>query len=252
MLFNIANLPYWLLLAAGVLLFLLVIGTGGGEDDVDLDGDIDVDLDVDIDADLDLDIDAAVSAVESEFDTELDADAGFSLGQVLGWLGIGRAPLLLLLAIDLSTWGLVGWMLNVLVGELVRAVPVGLVGGAVLGGSFAIALATGSVLSRPIGKIFASFGEDASGDRVVGCVGRVSSARLPSVRTQQIGQVDVVDASRNLVTVSVCLPDWAAVPAVRGDEVLVIERLERGYLAVVINSADYEVWLTAHREAGPP
>ena len=250
MLFNFSNLPYWIFLTAGVLLFLLVIGTGGGEDDLDLDGDVDVDLDIDVDADLELDIDASVSAVESEFDTELDAE--FSLGQVLGWLGIGRAPLLLLLAIDLSTWGMAGWMLNVLVGGLLGAVPVGLAGGAVLGGSFAIALATGSALSRPIGKIFASFGEDASGDRMVGCLGRVSSARLPSVRTQQIGQVDVLDASRNLVTVSACLPDWAAVPAVRGDEVLVIERLERGYLAVVKSSADYEVWLNALREAGPP
>jgi len=236
MLFDLANLPYWMLLVAGVLLFLLVIGTGGGDDDVDLDSDVEIDADFDLEAD-------AVSAVESEFDTELDAE--FSLGQVLGWLGIGRAPLLLLLAIDLSTWGMVGWMLNVLVGGLLGAVPVGLVSGAVLGGSFAVALATGSALSRPIGQIFASFGEDASRDRMVGCLGRVSSAKLPSVRTQTIGQVDVLDAARNLVTVSACLPDWAAVPAVRGDEVLIIEQLERGYAVVVTQSEDYEVWLNA-------
>lgn len=246
MLFNFTNLPYWILLVAGTLLFLLVIGTGGGEDDVELDSDVDADLDMDLDAEANL------SAVESEFDAELDGEGEFSLGAMLGWLGIGKAPLLLLLAIDLSTWGLVGWMLNVLAGGLLGSIPTGAVGGLVLGGSFGIALATGSALSHPIGKIFAAFGEDASDDRLVGCVGRVSSARLPSVRSQQIGQIDVLDRARNLVTISACLPDWAAVPAQRGDEVLVIERLARGYLVIVKVGEDYETWLNAQQNSGAP
>ncbi|NEQ25658.1 MAG: DUF1449 family protein, partial [Microcoleus sp. SIO2G3] len=98
MIFNFANLPYWILLGSGVLLYLFVIFSGGGGDDADLDVDADVDADLDADADV-------------------DADGGdFSIASALGWLGIGKAPLVLLLATDLSLWGLLGWMLNITVG----------------------------------------------------------------------------------------------------------------------------------------
>ena len=72
MLFHPANLPYWIFLGMGVLLFLFVIISGGGDDDVDIDTDVDTDADFDFN------------------------------GLFLGWLGIGKAPLILLLATDLS------------------------------------------------------------------------------------------------------------------------------------------------------
>jgi len=49
MLFSLVNLPYWICLAAGVLLYLMVILTGGGDDQLDTDADADVDADADPD-----------------------------------------------------------------------------------------------------------------------------------------------------------------------------------------------------------
>jgi len=90
MLFSPANLPYWIFLGIGVLLFLFMIISGGGEQDFDIDADVDADAD---------------------FDADSNNQLGF--GQFLGWVGIGKAPLILLLATDLSLWGVLGWMLNV-------------------------------------------------------------------------------------------------------------------------------------------
>ncbi|MBD1931603.1 MULTISPECIES: OB-fold-containig protein [Cyanophyceae] len=221
MLFNPANLPYWIFLGMGVLLFLLVIVSGGGDSDVD--------ADVDVDA---------------------DAEGEFGGLEILGWLGIGKAPLILLLGTDFSLWGVIGWMLNVWVGSLTGGIPsrfFGL-GGVVLLGSMAISLFLGGLISRPLGKIFASFGEDASSDRLIGCIGTVSSAFIPHQHRNKIGQVDVIDSARNLVTINATLPNWANVLPRRGEKVLVIERWEQYYLVVAKDSLDQEHWLENSRK----
>lgn len=209
----------------GVLLFIFVIVSGSGDDDLDIDAT--VDADVDVDADIDADANAS----------------DFSFAQALGWVGIGKAPLILLLATDLSLWGLAGWMLNVSVGSRLSSLVGGLVGSAILGASLLIALFIGGQLAKPIGHVFASFGEDASSDRLVGCIGTVSTGRIPIITEAKIGQVDVLDSARNLVTVNAIVPDWASVSPQRGDKVLVIERLPQGYLVIAKDSPDQERWL---------
>ena len=234
MLFNLANLPYWIFLAMGVLLFLVVIVSGGGDDDLDLDVDADVDVDWDVDAEVNpLDI-----------DTDTDVDAEFSMGQFLGWFGIGRAPLILLLATDFSLIGVLGWMFNVAIGSLTGSIPTGFLAGVVSVLSLFISLFTGGLISRPLGKIFASFGEDASSDRLIGCYGTVSSGSLPKEKQGKIGQVDVLDSARNLVTINAALPTWATIVPQRGTQVLVIEQHPQSYLVVVKDSADEQQWLT--------
>jgi len=210
MLLDITNLPYWMLLASGVLLFLFVIFSGSNDD---------ADLDAEADADFDLNI------------------GGFSLSSALGWLGIGKAPIGLLLAIDFSLWGLFGWMLNVILGA-----PSNLPSEAIMLVSGISAIAAGRLLARPIGRIFASFGEDASGGRLVGCIGTVSTARLPLSSEGKVGQIDVLDPARNLITVNAVLPSWAATIPQRGDKVLVIERDSQAYVVVVQDSPDQEHW----------
>jgi hypothetical protein len=224
-LFDLSNLPYWILLGIGILLFLFVIASGGGGDDLDVDADVDVDVDADVDA---------------------DADANdFSAFQALGWLGFGKAPLILLLATDLSLWGLFGWMLNVFLGEGLGGIVGEFVSGMIFAISLVIALLVGGQIAKPIGRVFAAFGEDASGDRLVGCIGTVSTARIPITTEGKIGQVDVLDPARNLVTVNAILPDWAKVIPTRGDKVLVIERSPQGYLVICKDSSDQEHWFSA-------
>jgi hypothetical protein len=101
----------------------------------------------------------------------------------------------------------------------------------------------GSIISRPIGKLFAAFGEDTRGDRLIGCTGTVVSVNIPQQPTTQIGQVDAIDPAHNLVSINVQLPDWATQIPKRGDPVIIIEYSESFYLVVSKDSVDQKRWL---------
>jgi hypothetical protein len=224
MLYSLANLPYWIILGLGVLLFLIAISAGGGDDDIGGDDDF-------------FDLDA---------DTETDIDSGIGFAQFLGWLGIGKVPLILLLATDFCLWGLTGWMLNAIAASFLGFIPVAFLG---LGGvifivSLGFALQIGGLIARPLGKLFASFGEDASSDRLIGCLGTVSSKTLPPTDSGKIGQVDVSDANKNLVSVGATIPKWATVVPQRGQQVLIIDRREDGFVAIAKDTSDEDRWLT--------
>ncbi|MEM1367722.1 MAG: DUF1449 domain-containing protein [Cyanobacteria bacterium P01_H01_bin.15] len=243
MVFDTANLPYWLLLGVGVCLFGLVIFTGGGDDD--LDGDLELDVSSDIAPPQ-----ALVEQGLGNFDDGFEFDQGgdesdLNPWQFLAWFGVGRAPLILLLGIDFSLWGLWGWFLNVLAAGAFGRIPTNLMGG---GGlimllSFGLAISAGGMIARPLGKVFASFGEDTREDRIIGCIGTVASKRLPYLSEGRIGQVDVLDASKNLVSVPVMIPAWAAVVPVRGQEVLIIDQHKHAFFAIAKDSSDQDKWL---------
>jgi hypothetical protein len=212
MLFSPANLPYWIFLGMGILLFLFVIISGGGE------GDADADVDADTDGDL-----------------------GFE--QFFSWIGIGKAPLILLLATDLSLWGILGWMLNVFLMNLTGGLT-NFIGAIILFISLVISLLLGRLIAQPIGKIFAEFGEDTSSDRLIGCVGTVTSFYVPVESQSKIGQVDVLDPKRNLLTISAVLPEWATVAPQRGEKVIIIESHSGKYIVIAKDSLDEQHWLT--------
>lgn len=145
------NLPFTLLLAACVVLAAMqFIGLGGDHDtdadahadidhDVDLAHDIDLDHGVDLDhavdldhgADLDhaadLDHDADLDhgidhdldhdldhAVDHDVNHAVDHDAGGAPTalNVLAFLGVGKAPLLVVLLMFFGSVGILGWILN--------------------------------------------------------------------------------------------------------------------------------------------
>ena len=237
MLFDLANLPYWILFGAGILLFGFVIVTGGGDDDIDTDADIDLDADVDAGTSL-LDFEADA---DTDVDTDVDGGDDFNPVVLLGWFGVGKAPLILLIALDLCLWGLLGWMLNVAIAPLLFIPGVDL---GVFLISLIIALLLGGQISRPIGRVFASFTEDSSSDRIIGCVGRVVSASIPTEGSGKIGQVDVFDAAKNLVTISAIAPGWAQISLRRGADILVIERQKNNlYVVIAKDSPDQAHWL---------
>lgn len=222
MLYSLANLPYWILLGLGLVLFIFVMAAGGGDDDLDFSHDDWLNLDTDA----------------------VDNATGFI--PLLAWLGIGRTPLILLLATDLSLWGLLGWVANVLLGLGLGVMPSRALGwgGVVFGGSLIAALYLGSVISRPIAQLLAPFGQDVSSDRLIGCEGIVTSARLPKLTEGKVGQVDVTDADHNLVTVSAARPHWATVTPHHGQTVLIIEQSQHGYIAIAKDSNDADRWLS--------
>jgi Protein of unknown function (DUF1449) len=230
MLFDVANLPYWIFLGIGVFLFLLVIISGGGDDDIDTDVEVEVETDFD----------------SGTFDPDAETEVEFTPLQILGWLGIGKTPLILLLAIDFSSWGVIGWLLNTIISNFTNRIPQNFLGlgGVVLITSLSGALFIGRSLSQPIGKMFASFGENASNSRLIGCLGIVSSPKIPYYTEGKIAQVDVIDSAKNLVTINVSLPDWATVIPIRGEEVLVIDKNEHCYLVIAKDSSDCDKWFT--------
>lgn len=217
MLFNPANLAYWIFLGMGVFLFLFVIVSGGGDGDADAD---------------------------AEFDA--DADGELSFGQFLGWVGIGKAPLILLLAIDLSFWGIFGLIFTSLAINFNQDLGAFL-GGAIFLFSLILSLILGRFIAEIMGKIFAEFSEDASSDRLIGCEGTVTSFYIPSEKEGKIGQVDVLDTKHNFLTISAALPDWATIAPQRGDQVIVIDNKQQSYLVIAKDTPDEQTWLANSR-----
>ncbi|EAZ89234.1 OB-fold-containig protein [Crocosphaera chwakensis] len=238
MLLHPANLIYWVLIGVGVTFFLLIIISGGGDEGGELDSDMDINVDshgFSFEADVETDIDADLSGDGDEF----------NLFQLLTWFGLGKAPLMILLAIDFSAWGVVGWTLNTILGSLTGTIPdqfFGL-GGLVFFLSLFIGLWTGKLLSYPIGQMFASFGEDVKSERLIGCVGIVTSKTIPYLIQGKIGQADVYDTAGNLVTISISLPHWADVIPHYGQAILIIDRQEHSYIGISKDSSDEDKWI---------
>lgn len=105
------NLPFTVALGVmigialmeGVSLLALGAGVSGFLDDLVPDGSPDFDTGIDIEADADIDVGADVS---------VDAGGDFSIGsafaRALGWLHVGKVPLLILLVCFLTEFGLMG------------------------------------------------------------------------------------------------------------------------------------------------
>ncbi len=238
MLLHPANLLYWVLIGIGVTFFLLIIISGGGDEGGNIDSDVDINFESNsfsLDADVEADIESDISGDGDEFNPL----------QVLTWFGLGKAPLMILLGIDFSAWGIAGWTLNTILGTLTGTIPVRFfgLGGMVFLGSLFIGLWTGKLLSYPIGQIFSSFGEDVTSERLIGCVGTVSSKTIPYLIEGKIGQADVYDTARNLVTISVSLPHWADVIPHHGQQILIIDRQEHSYLGIAKDSPDEDKWI---------
>ncbi len=231
MLFHLANLPYWLFLGAGLVCFGLIILSGDGDDDLELGLDPSVDLKAEAD-----------SLPNSTFEEGIP-------WQVLGWFGLGKAPLMLLLAMDFSLWGVGGWILNVAIASLTGTIPYRFwgLGGLVLFLSLGWSLWLGRLLSRPIAGLFVSFSQDSSQERIIGCVGTVTSKKIPYLMDGKIGQARVYDAAGNLLTISVSLPAWATVIPHHNQEILIIDQSPQGhgYLAIAKDSSDEDKWINS-------
>ncbi len=212
LLLNLANLPYWIFLGMGILLFGFIISGGWGDEDLN-------------------------------FDLDADAEVEFSDIELWQWFGIGQAPLLLLLAIDFSLWGVLGWLLNLIIANFLGEIPTTFFGwgGVIFISSMVSAVFGGSLLAKPLAKIFAAFSEDASSDRLIGCIGTVSSANIPVTK---IGQVDVIDSAGNFLTVSATLPQWATTTPQRGEKVILIDRQDQCYFVIAKDSLDEQRWLS--------
>ncbi len=148
-------IPLALTLVLGVLAATGILGSGG-------DGDHDADHDADADHYADHDADA-----DADQDADHDADDASVGGQLASLLGIGRAPLTLVLASFFGLFGIVGLLLNrtleQLAGRGVLAFSGALLGALVA--SVAGTRALSSVVGRALPKVetYVARGRDFEG-----------------------------------------------------------------------------------------
>lgn len=182
------NLPFTIMLGLCVLAAILqLIGLDtDGNADADLDFDADVDVDADIDADVDVDADG-----------DMDADDIPGALALLAFLGVGKAPLLVVLVILFGSIGAFGWTLNSVIQSIFSTYP-----GWGLTAVFPIALILGSYISsriaRAIGRALPSVSTTATA--ATGLIGRRGTVISPRV-DQKYGLVRVRDDGGTLINV---------------------------------------------------
>jgi len=222
-LFTWYNLPFTLLLfACGVLAILQMIGLGGGDDsetgaevdhDLDLDHGVDVDHDVDLDHSADLDHD-----LDHDVDHDLDhGDVGEpGVLTVLAFIGLGKAPLFVVLLIFFGAVGVIGWALNALITGVLGDYPglafAGVLPASIIGGGL-----ISSRVARFIGRALPPISTTAT--RAQALVGRRGTVISPFV-DEKYGMVRLRDAGGTLISVFAVQPSGE--PIKRGCDVVLV------------------------------
>ena len=236
------NLPFTLMLVLGLLLAGLQLLGLSHDGDADADASVDADSDVDVDADVDADADVAIQhdfdhdldhdldhGIEHELNHEVDHDisrdafAGFSW---LAFIGIGKAPLMVVVLIVLMTTGLLGWFLNGLAIGFLGFFP-----GLLLLGTFLASLVAGSLVTsrvtRFIGRALPPVSTTAT--RAQALVGRPGTVISPFVDSRY-GMVHLRDDGGTLISLFATTEDEE--PIARGQSVILLsyDTAQRRYL----------------------
>ncbi len=186
-----------------------------------------VDTDIDMDVDMDLDVDAApdiatVDGSGADFgDAELSADtvgSASALSRVLGWLCIGRVPVLILLVVFLTTFGLAGLGVQSIVASVFGAPLPSLLASipAVL-----IALPSVRVLGSGLAKLIPKDETSAVGSDTF--VGRIATITVGTARSGQPAEARLKDKHGQSHYVML-EPDVAGEEYSTGTRVLIVAR----------------------------
>jgi membrane protein implicated in regulation of membrane protease activity len=244
------NLPFTTLILFGLLLSALqLIGLGGDTEDSadgdldhdldagldhdlsadlghDLDSDLDHDLDAQVDHDLDAGVDHSMDHDAGELDQaaehDLDASGGAAHGaasatSLLAFLGVGKAPLLVVLLILLDLVGMLGWAFNGLASSYFNPYPALLfpfvsAASLLIGGVFT------SRITRFIGRTLPPISTTVT--RAQALVGMCGTVISPFV-DEKYGQVHLRIQDRTLITVFVVNDGLETIR--RGDEVILVD-----------------------------
>lgn len=205
---------------SGLIDALLPDSLSAAEIDVDFDLDADADLDIDADMDADVGVDGADGL-----------GAPTALSKLLGWLCVGRVPVLILFVAFLMIFGLVGLFLQSAVHSVsgfllpgwVAAVP-----------TFFVALPCVRVIGRGLAYIIPK--DETSAVSSATFVGRVATITLGTARRGEPAQAKLHDQHGQAHYVMV-EPDIASESFDSGSEVILVSR--RGSLFRAIrNTSD--------------
>lgn len=220
------NLPFTLMLALGVVLAGLQLLGLSHDGDTDADGDLDTDADADVDLavhhDLDHDVDHDLDH-DAEHEVEHDSLSGFSW---LAFIGIGKAPLMVIILIVLMTTGLLGWLLNGIALNIFGFFP-----SLLLLATLFMSLVVGSFITsrvaRFIGRALPPVSTTAM--RAQAFVGRPGTVISPFV-DNRYGMVHLRDDGGTLISLFAITEDEQ--PIVRGESVILLsyDANQRRYL----------------------
>jgi membrane protein implicated in regulation of membrane protease activity len=230
------NLPFTIMLMlCGLFAMLQLIGLGDDSDsdlDADFDAEIDADLDLDFDADADFDMDADIDAdFDADADLDVDADGLPDLLSVLAFLGVGKAPLMVVLVVLLGSMAVIGWTLNTVLEAVLGSYPTwGLL--LVLPIAFLIGGLISSRVSRTIGRALPSISSTATG--ATGLIGRRGAVISPRI-DGNYGLVRVRDQGGTLINVFAITTEEE--PITGKSEVVLVEydSEKKRYMAVSIH-----------------
>lgn len=188
------NLPFSVLLGlCAILAGLQMLGLGGDDDsDPDLEGEADIDPDLDTESDLDSETDSDVVP-----DTVGEAGTPSPTLSLLAFLGVGKAPLLVVLLILFGTLGLLGWSANALVEALLGNYPAVML--AITSPlALVIAFVVTARLARWLGKTLPPLSTTAS--KAEALVGRLGTVISPFV-DRSYGMIHLRDSGGTLISV---------------------------------------------------
>lgn len=192
---------------------------------------IDADLDIDVDMDLDLEADYAGGALDVDAPAVPDAPSPGPLSQVLGWLCVGKVPILVLLIVFLTAFGLAGFFIQ---GALVSLFGLSLPAALAAIPAFAVAIPIVRTVGLGLAKIMPKEHTEAvSQKRFIGKVATIirgearKGAPAEAKLTDRFGQTHYV----------LIEPDDNESVFKQGEEVIVIKQSGSIYQAIVNTSA---------------
>ncbi len=207
-----------------------------GFGDVDLDGDLDLDVDTDLDVDADLDFDADGDLdAPGNIDPGAQVHGGGDLGEIgatsalsklLGWLCVGKVPVLVLLVVALTTFGFAGLALQGLVSSIfgfllpawIAWLP-----------AFAVALPTTRLIGTGLARLVPKDETSAVSRRSF--VGRIATVTLGAARCGEPAQARVRDQYGRTHYVMV-EPDGDGEVFETGSEVLLVTLVGASFRAI--------------------
>jgi membrane protein implicated in regulation of membrane protease activity len=251
------NLPFTFLLGVCLVLAVLqLIGLGGQhEGGTDLEHGVEVEHDVSLEHDMafehevalehevtlehEVDLGHAVGHDAGDLDHTVEHDVshdaghavdhggGFSFLSALAFLGVGKAPLLVVLLILFGSIGILGWLLNAVIVSLLGGNYPGLAFGGVLVVVLALGVTVSSRTAQLIARALPPFFSTAS--RADTFIGRTGDVISPTV-DDKYGQVHLRDPGGTLITVFAVTRTESPIP--RGTEVVVVayDAQQRCYL----------------------
>ncbi len=201
-------------------------------------GEIDLDADADIDADIDADFDADLAAeahsgggLAAGHAESMEIGSASALSRLLGWLQVGRVPLLVLLVAFLTVFGLSGLILQALARAVIGTpLPAFLVAIPAL----MTALPGTRVTGRILGRLIPS--DETSVVSRNSFIGRVATITMGTATRDHPAEARLTDEHGQLHYMMV-EPDDDAESFSAGEQVLLVDR-RGGQFRVIRTTSD--------------